>query len=151
VPGLRIASYGNTVYVTNLEDNTLSVISQGTVKTVNVGSHSYGVAVSPDGSKIYVTNWGTNTVSVLDSTTYRGLADIPVYNLPKEIILDGQNMYVKCMQSNDVSIIDVSQDVVTKTVPLLTSTNVPEFPSLILPVVAIIGLLFVVVRKKEVN
>lgn len=53
-------------YITNLEDNTVSVIDTASndVKTVPVGTRPKGVAVHPDGSRVYVANSIDHTVSV---------------------------------------------------------------------------------------
>ena len=55
-------------YVTNLEDNTVSVINTAPyeVRTVQVGTRPKGVAVHPDGSRVYVTNNGDNTEKFQD-------------------------------------------------------------------------------------
>ena len=54
-----------TVYVTNVDDGTVSVIKDELVTTtISVGKNPVGAAVAPDGS-VYVTNAGDGTVSVL--------------------------------------------------------------------------------------
>jgi YVTN family beta-propeller protein len=78
----------NTVYVTNLVDNTVSVIDTTTnpntvVATILVGTQPFGVAVTPDGKHAYVTNVSSANVSVIDTTTnMAAAATIPVGHGP---------------------------------------------------------------------
>ncbi len=60
----------HTVYVTNIHDNTVSVIDASTrtvTATVPVGKQPGGVAVDPGTHTVYVTNIHDNTVSVIES------------------------------------------------------------------------------------
>ncbi len=73
-------------YITNYDDNTVSVIDTATNKvtsTVPVGLGPGGVAVAPDGKKVYVANNDSNSVSVIDTATNSVTANItashPVY------------------------------------------------------------------------
>jgi YVTN family beta-propeller protein len=84
--GVAVTPDGSEVYVTNLQDNTVSVVATATDTVVGfpipVGSGPYGVAVTPDGSKVYVVNSGDNTVSVIDTATNMVVAVLPVGNTP---------------------------------------------------------------------
>jgi YVTN family beta-propeller protein len=58
----------NTVYVANVGDNTVSVISGRTdnvTATIHVGTSPFGVATNPLTDTAYVSNDGSNTVSVI--------------------------------------------------------------------------------------
>ena len=86
-------------YVTNSEDNTVSVIDTATntvTATVPVGSYPWGVAVSPDGTKVYVANEGSNTVSVIDTATNTVTAtvDVGINPLGVAVSPDGTKVYV---------------------------------------------------------
>ncbi len=73
-------------YITNQQDNTVSVIDTATntvTATVNVRNQAYGVAVTPDGTEVYVANDKENTVSVIDTDTNTVTATVSVGNLPK--------------------------------------------------------------------
>ena len=51
---------------------TVSVIDTATntvVKTINVGLHPCGMALSPSGDRLYVTNANSDTVSIIDTAT----------------------------------------------------------------------------------
>ena len=69
-----------TVYVTNANDGTVSVIDAATnavTATIPVGTYPYGVAVDPAAGTVYVTNYGDATVSVIDAATRAVTATIP--------------------------------------------------------------------------
>ncbi|MFJ7497619.1 hypothetical protein ACIQZB_42245 [Streptomyces sp. NPDC097727] len=62
------------VYVTNQQDDTLSVIDASTYKvvaTVPAGVAPEGVAVAKDGKHVYIANSGSARVSVLDTRNTR--------------------------------------------------------------------------------
>lgn len=61
---VAISPDGATLLVTNLSDDTVSVIKTAT-NTVIVGDGPGGVVVSPDGDFADVTNQGDDTVSVI--------------------------------------------------------------------------------------
>ncbi|AKB74355.1 hypothetical protein MSLAZ_1094 [Methanosarcina lacustris Z-7289] len=71
-------------YISNVDDNTVSVIDTATdtVTVTSVGTNPKGVAVSPDESKVYVTNEGENTVSVINTSTNTVTASVPVGKWP---------------------------------------------------------------------
>ena len=76
----------NTVYVTNADDNTVSVINGSTnavTSTISVGSYPYGVAVNPSTNTVYVTNADDNTVSVITQPSIKSTPTTPsISNLP---------------------------------------------------------------------
>ena len=62
----------NTVYVTNSNSNTVSVINGATnavTATVAVGSHPQAIAVNPATNTIYVANYSGVSVSVMNGST----------------------------------------------------------------------------------
>lgn len=66
--GIAVTPNGSYVYVTNQDDDTVSVIrtSDNTVvDTISVGDGPYGIAVTPNGNYVYVTNFIDDTVSVI--------------------------------------------------------------------------------------
>jgi len=69
---VAITPDGTRVYVTNGNDNTVSVVdaaSNTVVATVRVGALPFGVAITPDGTRAYVTNSGVASVSGLGSVS----------------------------------------------------------------------------------
>jgi YVTN family beta-propeller protein len=88
-------------YITNSTANTVSVIdtTMNTVigSPVTVGTHPYGVAVTPDGSKVYVTNANSGTVSVIATASNTVVSSpITVGTAPEGVAVtpDGSKVYV---------------------------------------------------------
>jgi YVTN family beta-propeller protein len=82
------------VYVTNLVDNTVSVIdpSSNTVTaTITGGAFPNDVAVPPDNKHVYVANLLDNTVSVVDVAGNRVVKTIPVGGRPEGLTLGNLN------------------------------------------------------------
>src|SRR6185312_15826066 len=62
-------------------NGTVSVFDttqQQVVKTIEVGLHPSGMALSPDGKRLYVTNANSDSISVVDTATDRVNATIDV-------------------------------------------------------------------------
>jgi YVTN family beta-propeller protein len=115
-------------YVTNFNENTVSVIDTGdnsVVDTVQVGSNPSGIAVAPDGRRVYVLNAISNSVSVIKTMneTNTLLATIPVGNGPAEVAItpDGTRAYVTNEVSNNVSVINTANNDVMTTVAVGTN------------------------------
>src|ERR1044072_5115710 len=73
-------------YVTNRDDNTVSVINTSTnpvTAPIPVGSTPLGIAVTPNGARAYVTNAGGDNVSVLYTVTNTVIATLPVGTTPE--------------------------------------------------------------------
>src|SRR5947207_8129571 len=82
---------GPAAYVTNSAANTVSVIDATTatvVKTLNVGTNPFGVAVDLPGNQVFVTNRGSNTVSIIDMGTNTVIGTVPVGAGPYGIAID---------------------------------------------------------------
>ena len=66
--GVAITPNGAFAYVTNYQDDSVSVINTTTniaFASILAGDGPMGVAITPDGTKAYVTNIGSFTVSVI--------------------------------------------------------------------------------------
>jgi YVTN family beta-propeller protein len=101
-------------YVTNGEDNTLSVvdIQQRTViLEIRTGKSPHGLRMSPDAREIYVANTGDDSVSVIDVAGAQEVAVIPVGKAPVQVGFtpDGGRVYVSSTVENSVSVIDTAQ------------------------------------------
>jgi uncharacterized repeat protein (TIGR01451 family) len=104
-------------YVTNEEDNTISVIAITTntvIATIPAGNSPMGVAITPDGTKAYVADSSDNTVSVINTTTNTVIATISIGNGPSEIAItpDGTKAYVINAGSDTVGVIDTTTNTV---------------------------------------
>ena len=120
---VAITPNGLSVYVTNLKDNTVSVIGTATntvIATIPVGNGPQGIAITPNGSFAYVTNYLSNTISVIDIATNAVVATVPVGNTPVAIAItpSGTHAYVTDVGSNSVAVVDTVSNVVVATVPV---------------------------------
>jgi len=69
---VAVNSLTNRIYVTNSDDDNVSVIdgvTDSVIDVIMVGDHPYGVDVNTETNMVYVTNWWENFVSVIDGST----------------------------------------------------------------------------------
>jgi YVTN family beta-propeller protein len=109
-PGGVVVS-GNTVYVANQYDKTITVIDATTnsaVGTISVASTPTALAVSPDGSRLYVTTKANNSVAIIDTVTRSVVTNVRVGSAPTGVAVtpDGQFLYVTNGGSTTVSVVD---------------------------------------------
>ncbi|MCO5946867.1 beta-propeller fold lactonase family protein [Mucilaginibacter sp. RT5R15] len=109
-------------YVTNANDNTVSVIDISTnkaVATIPVGSNPVRITISPDGSRVYVTNESSDDVSVINTSTNSVINTIPVGGVPSATVIssDGSKLYVANIYDNNISVISTGSSSVVKTIP----------------------------------
>lgn len=125
---ITVNSDGTRAYVSNSDDNTVSIIdlTSNTVvgAPVTVGPSPYGIALTPDGNFAYVANSGPvgaggDSVSVIDlaTTTVKTGAGYPISvdEDPYSIAINpaGTYAYVTNREDVTVSVIDLSTDTVT--------------------------------------
>jgi YVTN family beta-propeller protein len=123
-------SSAQNAYITNMGDNTVSVIATATNTVVGapilVGRNPFGVAVTSDGSKVYVTNGLDNTISVIATATNTVIATFPAgHNLVAVAVTpDGAKLYVtECgfgSSSRSVLVIATATNTVITTIPVPT-------------------------------
>lgn len=118
-----VQAINSNLYVTNNENNTVSVVDplSGKLVTTIAGLNGpLGVAGTPDGSKAYVTNSGPTpgTVSVISTSTNQITKTIPVGSAPTGVALsaDGQHLYVTNQDDGTLSIIATATDTVSATI-----------------------------------
>src|SRR5687768_5982665 len=109
-------------YVTNSNDNTVSVIDTATasvIATVPVGLSPTAVAVTPDGRFAYVANTLGNTVSVISAASNTVIATVPVGSFPTGIAMNpnGAFAYVTSFLSSNISVIDTATNTVVAGIP----------------------------------
>jgi YVTN family beta-propeller protein len=124
--GMAVSPNGSQAYVTNVSNNTVSVVNTATnttVASIPVGSNPFAIAVSPNGSTAYVTNMNSNTVSVINTATNTVTATIPVGTAPAGMAIspNGSTAYVTNLSSNTVSVIDTATNTVTASIPVGTA------------------------------
>ncbi|HKA53822.1 MAG TPA: YncE family protein [Candidatus Binatia bacterium] len=124
---------GPRLYVTNLVDNTVSVINTATNtvegQPIPVGQDPRGIVISPDGATAYVTNSADDTVSVINTATNSVTATITLRQAkelkrPQGIAIapDGTKVYVVNGFDSSVAVID------TSTKKVLTNIEVGKAP-----------------------
>ena len=118
-----IDSQGSLVYVTQAEDNTLSVVDvaqRKVVREIKTGKSPHGLRMSPDGREIYVANTGDNSVSVIDVARAKEVARIPVGKAPAQVGFtpDGRRVYVSSTVENSVAVVDTKQRKRIATIPV---------------------------------
>ncbi|MFQ5881544.1 MAG: FG-GAP-like repeat-containing protein [Candidatus Methylomirabilales bacterium] len=106
------------VYVTNREDDTVSVIDPNTnqvIDTVPVGHKPHGITLTPGGKEAYVANRNDNNVSVIQTGTTPGsnteILTIPVGQKPEgvgsaEVPNKGAKVFVANRNDDTVSVMD---------------------------------------------
>jgi len=133
-PGnIAIAPDGATVYESNTNSNSVSVISTSTntvTATIPVGVHPGPMAITPDGSKVYVINYDSNFVSVISTANNTVTASVSVGQKPRSVVItpDGTKAYVPNNMGNSVSVISTATNTVTATVPLAVPARVAVTP-----------------------
>ena len=117
--GIEISPDGNSLYVANNHNSTLSVIDissvSGTnisgataISSIDIGQGPVMVAVSPGGNFVYTTNFADNSLSIIPTADMLSGITIPVGGNPIGLVTspDGNFIYVSNFSTNDVSIIN---------------------------------------------
>lgn len=120
-------------YVTNGQDNSVSVIDTATfsvIATIPVGSSPADVAVTPNGRFAYVANFFGNSVSVISAASNTVVATVPVGTSASGIAINpnGSFAYVSASSSN-ISVIDTATNTVVSAIPVSFASNIAFAPS----------------------
>ena len=121
-------------YVTNNQDNTVSIIdtaSTSVVTTLPVGSGPAGVAVTLNGRFAYVANQLSNSVSVISAASNTIVATIPVASFPREVAItpDGAFAYVTGSAGSTISVIATATNTVVNAIPISSPFMIALAPS----------------------
>ena len=113
-PGARRLSAGLTALL-------LVVVGAGPLALASAGQAS--AAAGADHTVMYVTDSGDATVTAYDTTTGDVVAQIPVGDLPWDVLADPGNgsAYVSNAESGTISVIDTATDAVTGTITVGSS------------------------------
>lgn len=112
------------VFVTNLNQNSISVINPSTGHVTTVGGFTgpLGIAIAPNGRVAYVTNSLANTVTPVTLSAGRPVpgAPIKVGGAPAAIAItpDGSTAYVSNFNSNTVTPLDLTTSPATPGTPI---------------------------------
>ncbi len=103
-----LAYDGESMWIANSGDNTVSRIS---LNGVTLGTYPVGsvpVEVAYDGVFIWVANAGNDTVSVLWASNGALAATLNVNSQPYGLAFDGFNMWVTCKNTDEVMVFSVT-------------------------------------------
>jgi YVTN family beta-propeller protein len=119
--GVAVDPVAHAAYVTNINDDTVSVIGETSATvtgTIGVGGGPFAVAVDPAAHTAYVANGGNGTVSVIDETTGTVTGTIAVGAGPDGVAVDpaAHTAYVANGGNGTVSVIDETTGTVTGTI-----------------------------------
>ncbi|MCI0455437.1 MAG: beta-propeller fold lactonase family protein, partial [Gemmataceae bacterium] len=110
------------VFVTNERANTVSVISDGTLKveaTIAVGKQPRGIGLAPDGSAVYVALGRENAIAVIDPKTLKVLRKIPSGDDPEAFgVHPNGYIYISNEDAAKASVIDPKSDKVIAEIPV---------------------------------
>jgi YVTN family beta-propeller protein len=121
--GVAVDPASHTAYVTNVDDDTVSVLDEATktvTTAVTVGGGPLTVAADPGAHLVYVTNGGNGTVSAINETTSTVTATIAVGHGPDGVAMDPKShlAYVANGGDGTVSAINEATGTVTATIPV---------------------------------
>nr|WP_231979445.1 YncE family protein [Tessaracoccus coleopterorum] len=105
---------GETVYVTNAGDDTMSVYEADSLElraTIDLSAGPHGLRASPDGSTVVVANTTAGAIDVVDTATNAVAASIPVGDSPPQVAVsaDGRYVYVTLIGSSSVVKVDLAE------------------------------------------
>lgn len=109
----RLCTGGQSLYVTNVLDDTVSVVNTATyeiTKTIRVGGSPRSIAISPDGATAYVTNTADDTLSVINTADNTVSATIRVGKRPHSVAVtpDGTRVYIVNGKANAVAVLNAA-------------------------------------------
>ena len=112
VMALTAPAAGQTVFVSNEEEQYASVIDAQTLKvtkTIKVGKRPRGITLNADGSLLYICASDDNTVQVMDTATGKILHNLPSGEDPEQFALhpDEAHLFIANEDSNVVTVVDV--------------------------------------------
>jgi YVTN family beta-propeller protein len=121
--GVAVDPASHTAYVTNVNDDSVSVIDEATktvTASITVGGGPLTVAADPTSHIVYVTNGGNGTVSVINEASGTVTAVIPVGHGPDGVAMDPTSKlaYVANGGDDTVSAISEATGKVTATIPV---------------------------------
>lgn len=110
-------AHGQTVYVANAPDDTVSVIDPQTGATlappIPVGESPHSIAISPDGRRAAVANTYSGYVSIIDTSFERAVENVPVEYEPHEVAIAPNDTLVITSGTNldggAITIFDLAQ------------------------------------------
>lgn len=107
-------------YTANMQSGTVSRIDLETKRVVSVpaGQEVEGIAVTKDGSEVWASVRGEDKVVIFDAMSLEKLSEIEVGKFPLRIIVspDGKNMVTSNLVDGTVTVLDVANRTVERTI-----------------------------------
>src|SRR2546427_1094768 len=134
VKAIAVNSVTNTVYLTgggssgSVRGSRLFVVSGSNntvIRTIDIGSGPFSIAVNPNSNRVYVANFYDWTISVVDGSLKSVIATLPVSGAPDGLAVNpGTNrLYVNDETHNSLLVLDAS------TYAILAQVPVGSFPN----------------------
>lgn len=122
------------LYVTNGNDNTVSVVSAATNSVImtigGVGPSPFSMVAKPDGSKVYVANYqslpsGTISVIATDTNTVVDTFTVPSLQGVAELAIspDGSTLYANSENNDVVAVLSTADGSTIATIPIGNRTG----------------------------
>jgi DNA-binding beta-propeller fold protein YncE len=102
--GLSLSPDGNSIWVTNLNDQTISELSVNDgqiIRTITTGLNPSGIVC--DGTNLWVANYGSNTLTQIRASDGVVLGNLPTGPNPSTVVFDGIHVWVANSGSNFIS------------------------------------------------
>jgi YVTN family beta-propeller protein len=111
------------IYVTNSDDNKVSIIDPATNRVageIAVSPNPHGIVPSPDGSRFYVSSESKDLLDVVDRKTFAIIRRVPLGTRPNNVAItrDGRRVYVCIRGESCVDIVDTGSLEKVKSVPV---------------------------------
>ena len=129
--GIAFDSANNRMYVTNWDDDTVSVINtatNGVIETISVGDAPYGMAFDFANNRLYIANAFDNTVSVINTATNAVDATIAAGTNPVGMAFDSANdrLYVTNYNQGIITVIDTDDNTIITTISVGGAGSFPQ-------------------------
>jgi YVTN family beta-propeller protein len=108
---MDICTSGSYAFVTNSQDNTVSVIDVTTrtvVETVGVGEHPVGLCPDPARGLVLVACYDSDELWIIDASSFTAEGSIPVGNGPWDVCVSGSCAYIANRLDGTVSVVDLN-------------------------------------------
>jgi PQQ-dependent catabolism-associated beta-propeller protein len=107
------AACADTVFVSNEQDDTVSVVDGEALKvvdTITVGRRPRGIEASPDGRRVYVALGDDDRFDVIDVASHKVVDTLPSGLDPERFTVspDGARLYIANENDNVVSMLDIA-------------------------------------------
>ena len=143
--GIAVNPISNKIYVTNIGDNTVSVINGttdqlvSTIKQLPTGIKPAGIAINTSTNRMYVTDLKSGSVFIIDTLTDKPVNTIKVGKIPAGLEVNpiSNKIYVTNIGDNTVSVIDGKKNQTINTIavnPILKANFKDNDPLKNLPV-----------------